>query len=761
MKGLSSLLAFTHLLGSVSEPKPGGLHRPPNGDGLVNTIAAGTIRNAFHVLKPSEPFQDVPGLKVWRDCEYFGFQYSMEWYFMETLAMNRQFSVDHPNTADYVLLGQCVSFVYFWLRESRNLDHWPAIKEAERSYLIPLLQWAHSTPLHRRFNGSNFIIVFSMDLGRQDFSEANYLLQNWSVGSLTGSPQWLDLNVGKLDFLPPRNESDECYLADAVVVTKDRDTKPQDFVIGIPSRFNPDPRASETRRPYLLYFAGSPNSCARRRVLAYLDPESGGVNRSDILVTTRIRGDREYRQRLWATKYCLVMCGSSHTNNVRLYDVILHGCIPVIISDDFEPPLPDWLPWNHIALFLRPTMIPDLEAILRSIPEERRLEIHARLVKHHFSAMRSFEWRGGMFWMAMLSGAAQRIARQLSTHPRKQRIDSYTSASAERFARTVGRWLDPTINETLVSARSLAGVSLSSSGFGCADAETLLPALRLLVKRRASAFSLPLVLIDGGANIGKSSSAFMETFGDVAYRRVVERAGETILPCIVCPKELAGWNTLLISVEPHSGNFKYLQDTAREGRWDLEGWVGVQAALSDRDGEGLFQRNAELDVDEVGVLLEDRSEASDYQNVDIVQTLTLDSIYRNEVSARVPNAEVFLIKLDIEGQEPRVLQAARFMLITPGRVKFVVFEYSRNTWRTSIGDTISFMWSVGYMCFLITEPTLWPIGGPYWNDVYQSPIWSNILCGRLTDPDLVELYNLYNDKHEATFAQFVKDIVDL
>ncbi|KAF4757665.1 hypothetical protein FOZ63_018221, partial [Perkinsus olseni] len=75
MKGLSSLLAVTYILGSVSEPKP-GLHRPPNGDGLVNTIAAGTIRNAFYVLKPSDPFQDVPGLKVWRDCEYFGFQYS-------------------------------------------------------------------------------------------------------------------------------------------------------------------------------------------------------------------------------------------------------------------------------------------------------------------------------------------------------------------------------------------------------------------------------------------------------------------------------------------------------------------------------------------------------------------------------------------------------------------------------------------------------------------------------------------------------------
>ncbi|KAF4676528.1 hypothetical protein FOL47_005964 [Perkinsus chesapeaki] len=683
----------------------------------------------------------------------------MEWYFMETLAMNRQFSVDDPNAAEYILLGQCVSYVYFWLRESRHLEHWPAIKEAEQSYLIPLIKWAKSSPLHKRYNGSNFIIVYSMDLGRQDFIDANKLIQTWSVGSLAGSPDWLDHNVQRLTYMTTRNETDECYLSDAVVVTADRDTKPQDFVIGIPSRFNPDPRALETKRPYLLYFAGSPNSCARRRVLAHLDPERGGVNRSDILVTTRIRGDREYRQRLWATKFCLVMCGSSHTNNVRLYDVILHGCIPVIISDDFEPPLPDWLSWNDIAIFLRPTMIPDLESILRSITDDRRLLMHERLVKHRFSAMRSFEWRGGMFWMAMLSGAAQRIAGQLHRHPRKQIIDTYTRLAAEGFTRTVGKWLDPTINETLISLRSLVGVSLSSSGFGCADAETLLPALRLLVKRRPYAFSLPLVIIDGGANIGKSSSSFMETFGDVAYRRVVQRAGEAIIPCIVCPRELGGWNILLISVEPHSGNFKHLQEAALEGHWSLEGWVGVKAAMSDREGEGLFQRNAELDVDEVGVLLEDRSEASDYQNVDLVKTVTLESLYRNEIVTRVPNAEIFLVKLDIEGQEPRVLQASRFILMTPGRVKFVVFEYSRNTWRVDISETISFMWSVGYMCFLITESMLWPVGGPYWNDVYQSPIWSNILCGRLTDPDLVALYDLHNDKHDSRFSDFVKEIV--
>ena len=67
------------------------------------------------------------------------------------------------------------------------------------------------------------------------------------------------------------------------------------------------------------------------------------------------------------------MRGSSHTNNVRLYDVMMHGCIPVVISDDFQPPLDHVLAWDHFAIFLRTTQIPDLEGILRAVPEEERL----------------------------------------------------------------------------------------------------------------------------------------------------------------------------------------------------------------------------------------------------------------------------------------------------------------------------------------------------------------------------------------------------
>ena len=52
----------------------------------------------------------------------------------------------------------------------------------------------------------------------------------------------------------------------------------------------------------------------------------------DIVVRSSVMDTDEYVKMMLSSKYCLVLRGSSHTNNVRLYDVMLHGCIPVCVS---------------------------------------------------------------------------------------------------------------------------------------------------------------------------------------------------------------------------------------------------------------------------------------------------------------------------------------------------------------------------------------------------------------------------------------------
>jgi len=81
---------------------------------------------------------------------------------------------------------------------------------------------------------------------------------------------------------------------------------------------------------------------------------------------------------------------------------MLHGCIPVIVSDDFQPPLDKWLPWRQFAVFVPTVDIPFLESVLRSISDRRRLEMFETLTvdpirrpvdRPPIAAGKVFEWR--------------------------------------------------------------------------------------------------------------------------------------------------------------------------------------------------------------------------------------------------------------------------------------------------------------------------------------------------------------------------------
>jgi len=54
---------------------------------------------------------------------------------------------------------------------------------------------------------------------------------------------------------------------------------------------------------------------------------------------------------------------------LRLPEVILHGCIPVIISNRVELPWAEWIQWEQVAIFLSEEQIPDLMKVLKSIPD--------------------------------------------------------------------------------------------------------------------------------------------------------------------------------------------------------------------------------------------------------------------------------------------------------------------------------------------------------------------------------------------------------
>ncbi|CAE8642156.1 unnamed protein product, partial [Polarella glacialis] len=98
--------------------------------------------------------------------------------------------------------------------------------------------------------------------------------------------------------------------------------------------------------------------------------------------------------------------------------------------------------------------------------------------------------------------------------------------------------------------------------------------------------------------------------------------------------------------------------------------------------------------------------------------------------------------LDIEGMEPAVL---RFLSRpTSPEVKFVSFEYAGNVWREPLSGVVKDLYAAGYFCFLMTQERLFPVSGPFWDDIYELPMWSNLFCGRDGDPDLEALVQLHS-----------------
>mmetsp|Transcript_44807 Transcript_44807/g.135820 ORF Transcript_44807/g.135820 Transcript_44807/m.135820 type:complete len:255 (+) Transcript_44807:375-1139(+) len=147
-------------------------------------------------------------------------------------------------------------------------------------------------------------------------------------------------------------------------------------------------------------------------------------------------------------------------------------------------------------------------------------------------------------------------------------------------------------------------------------------------------------------------------------------------------------------------------------------------------------------IDEVATLL---FEADDHRARQEVRVVTLGDVVEAAREAfpglDVAAAGVFLLKLDVEGMEPALLRSLSQARVP---VKFVTFEYASNVWPERLGGVVGELFAAGYFCFLITAERLFPISGPFWDAVYELPVWSNAICGREADQDLEALVQLHS-----------------
>lgn len=72
------------------------------------------------------------------------------------------------------------------------------------------------------------------------------------------------------------------------------------------------------------------------------------------------------------------------TSSCRLFDAILAGCIPVVVSDDVDPPFEELIDYTRFALFV-PTILAHrkkyLVRVLGGISQRQWLHMHSELRK--------------------------------------------------------------------------------------------------------------------------------------------------------------------------------------------------------------------------------------------------------------------------------------------------------------------------------------------------------------------------------------------
>lgn len=140
--------------------------------------------------------------------------------------------------------------------------------------------------------------------------------------------------------------------------------------------------APPSQRPILAFFAGYMHGNVRPQLVQHWG------NDTDMKILNRmphVKGNKNYIHYMKTSKYCICARGFA-VNSPRVVESIFYECVPVIISDNYVPPLFEVLNWESFAVFILEKDIPKLKNILLSISEEKYLEMQMRVkkVQEHF-----------------------------------------------------------------------------------------------------------------------------------------------------------------------------------------------------------------------------------------------------------------------------------------------------------------------------------------------------------------------------------------
>ncbi|KAK7311773.1 hypothetical protein RJT34_10120 [Clitoria ternatea] len=277
--------------------------------------------------------------------------YASEGWFVKLMEASKQFVTGDPGKAHlfYIPFSSRLLQQTLYVRNSHRRSN---LIEYMKNYVNMI---AGKYPFWNRTSGADHFVVACHDWAP---AETRGRMLN-CIRALCNADIEVGFKIGKDVSLP------ETYI---------RSTEnPAEYIGGNPP----------SQRPILAFFAGGLHGYVRPILLKHWENKEPDMKISGPL--PHVRGNANYIQLMKSSKYCI--CARGHeVNSPRVVEAIFYECIPVILSDNFIPPLFEVLNWESFAVFVTEKDIPHLRNILLSISEEKYLEMHKRVkkVQEHF-----------------------------------------------------------------------------------------------------------------------------------------------------------------------------------------------------------------------------------------------------------------------------------------------------------------------------------------------------------------------------------------
>ncbi|PIN19949.1 Acetylglucosaminyltransferase EXT1/exostosin 1 [Handroanthus impetiginosus] len=282
--------------------------------------------------------------------------YSSEGWFMKLMEENRQFVTKDPEKAHLFYLPYSARQLQMalYVPNSHNLKPLAVFLRDHVNML------AVKYPFWNRTHGLDHFLVACHDWGPYTLKEHKELFGN-TIKALCNA------DVSERIFISGKDVS--------LPETTIRDPRRPHRNIG-------GKRVSQ--RPILAFFAGNRHGRVRPTLLKYWSDKDDDMRIYGPL-PSRVSRLMSYPQHMKSSKYCICPMGFE-VNSPRIVEAIYYECVPVIIADNFVPPLNDVLNWDAFSVIVAEKDIPKLKEILLAIPFRRYLimQTNVKMLQKHF-----------------------------------------------------------------------------------------------------------------------------------------------------------------------------------------------------------------------------------------------------------------------------------------------------------------------------------------------------------------------------------------